>query len=180
MSERLALCETFGLVVLPDAGELAFLDCVNGAADRGEGCPVLARRRRRLDDPATTAPHGAHGVVAAPRCTAAETRSSSAPLALSAVMPLHSVAWTFWSGSAASVATAASARTESSGIGAASAAGALARRAAAIAAQHRQHGLASPASDPSVTTLLRQARRTATRRRALPPAAALALSEGEC
>jgi hypothetical protein len=152
MSERLALCETFGLVVLPDAGELAFLDCVNGAADRGEGCPVLAQRRRRLDDLATivpgptsygrrhpTVPHGAHGVVAAPRCTAAENRSSSAPLALSAVMPLHSVAWTFWSGSAASVATAASARTESSGIGVASAAGALARRAAAIAAQHRQH-----------------------------------------
>ena len=51
-------------------------------------------------------------------------------------------------------------------------AGALARRAAAIAAQHRQHGLASPASDPAVTTLLRHARRTATRRRALPPAAA--------
>ena len=48
-------------------------------------------------------------------------------------------------------------------------AGALARRAAAIAAQHRQHGLASPASDQAVTTLLRQARRTATRRRALPP-----------
>jgi integrase len=48
-------------------------------------------------------------------------------------------------------------------------AGALARRAAAIAAQHRQHGLASPASDPAVTTLLRHARRTATRRRAPPP-----------
>jgi site-specific recombinase XerD len=50
-------------------------------------------------------------------------------------------------------------------------AGALARRAAAIAAQHRQHGLASPASDPAVTTLLRYARHTATRRRALPPTA---------
>jgi hypothetical protein len=50
-------------------------------------------------------------------------------------------------------------------------AGALARRAAAIAAQHRQHGLASPASDPAVTTLLRHARRTATRRRTLPPTA---------
>jgi hypothetical protein len=48
-------------------------------------------------------------------------------------------------------------------------AGALARRAAAIAAQHRQHGLASPASDPAVTTLLRHARRTATRRRTPPP-----------
>ena len=48
-------------------------------------------------------------------------------------------------------------------------AGALARRAAAIAAQHRQHGLASPASDQAVTMLLRHARRTATRRRAPPP-----------
>jgi hypothetical protein len=38
-------------------------------------------------------------------------------------------------------------------------AGALARRAAAIAAQHRSHGLTSPASDPAVTTtLLQQAR----------------------
>jgi len=51
-------------------------------------------------------------------------------------------------------------------------AGAMARRAAAIAAQHRQHGLASPASDPSVTTLLRQAHRSVTRRRAPPPASA--------
>jgi integrase len=50
-------------------------------------------------------------------------------------------------------------------------AGALARRAAAIAAQHRQHGLASPASDPAVTTLLRHARRTATRRRVPSPTA---------
>jgi site-specific recombinase XerD len=48
-------------------------------------------------------------------------------------------------------------------------AGTLARRAAAIAAQHRQRGLASPASDPAVTMLLRQVRHTATRRRALPP-----------
>jgi integrase len=51
-------------------------------------------------------------------------------------------------------------------------AGALARRAAAIAAEHRLHGLASPASDPVVTTLLRQARRTATRRRPPSPTAA--------
>jgi site-specific recombinase XerD len=51
-------------------------------------------------------------------------------------------------------------------------AGALARRAAAIAAQHRQDGFASPASDPAVTALLRQARRSATRRRAPPPVAA--------
>jgi hypothetical protein len=43
-------------------------------------------------------------------------------------------------------------------------AGALARRAAAIAAQHRQHGMASPASDPAVTALLRHARRSATPR----------------
>jgi site-specific recombinase XerD len=50
-------------------------------------------------------------------------------------------------------------------------AGALARRAAAIAAQHRQHGLASPASDPAVTTLLRHARRTALPRRPPPPTA---------
>jgi site-specific recombinase XerD len=48
-------------------------------------------------------------------------------------------------------------------------AGALARRAAAIAAQHRQHGLASPVSDPAVTALLRQARRAATRRRKPSP-----------
>ena len=51
-------------------------------------------------------------------------------------------------------------------------AGALARRAAAIAAQHRQHGLASPASDQAVTTQLRHARRTATRRRAPSPTVA--------
>jgi site-specific recombinase XerD len=50
-------------------------------------------------------------------------------------------------------------------------AGALARRAAAIASQHRQRGLASPASDPAVTTLLRRARRTATPRRTPRPAA---------
>ena len=48
-------------------------------------------------------------------------------------------------------------------------AGALARRAAAIAAQHRQHGMASPASDPAVTTLLRHAGRTAMPHR--PPSA---------
>ena len=51
-------------------------------------------------------------------------------------------------------------------------AGTLARRAAAIAAEHRRYGQASPASDPAVTSLLRHARRTATRRRALPPAMA--------
>jgi site-specific recombinase XerD len=53
-------------------------------------------------------------------------------------------------------------------------AGALARRAAAIAAEHRSHGLTSPASDPAVTTLLRHARRIATRRRA-PPTTAVRL-----
>jgi site-specific recombinase XerD len=51
-------------------------------------------------------------------------------------------------------------------------AGTVARRAAAIAAQHRQRGLASPASDLAVTTLLRQVRHAGTRRRARPPPAA--------
>jgi hypothetical protein len=51
-------------------------------------------------------------------------------------------------------------------------AGTLGRRAAAIAAEHRQHGQASPASDPAVTSLLRHARRTATRRRSILPAVA--------
>ena len=41
--------------------------------------------------------------------------------------------------------------------GATLSAGALARRAAAIAAQHRQAGLASPAADPAVTAILRAA-----------------------
>ena len=41
-------------------------------------------------------------------------------------------------------------------------AGTLARRAAAIAAQHRQRGLAAPTEDPAVTARLRQARRAAT------------------
>src|SRR3954454_10825793 len=60
-------------------------------------------------------------------------------------------------------------------------AGTVARRAAAIAAQHRQRGLASPASDPAVTTLLRQVRRAATRRRARPPPAAqLIRMAGSC
>ena len=48
-------------------------------------------------------------------------------------------------------------------------AGALARRAAAIAAQHRQAGLASPAADPAVTVILRSARRAAKPRRPPPP-----------
>ena len=48
-------------------------------------------------------------------------------------------------------------------------AGALARRAAAIAAQHRERGIASPTDDPTVRTLLSAARRGATRRRTLPP-----------
>ena len=48
-------------------------------------------------------------------------------------------------------------------------AGALARRAAAIAAQHRQAGLASPAGDPAVTAILRAARRAAKPRRPPPP-----------
>jgi hypothetical protein len=45
---------------------LAFLERVDGPADRGEGCPVLERHRRRLDHPATSAQHGAHGIVAEP------------------------------------------------------------------------------------------------------------------
>ncbi len=53
-------------------------------------------------------------------------------------------------------------------------AGALARRAAAIAAVHRQSGLASPAGDPAVTGILRRARRSATPRRP-PPAKPSAL-----
>jgi hypothetical protein len=48
-------------------------------------------------------------------------------------------------------------------------AGALARRAAAIAAKHRQSGLASPASDPAVRAVLRLARGSASPRR-VPPA----------
>lgn len=53
-------------------------------------------------------------------------------------------------------------------------AGALGRRAAAIAAVHRQSGLASPAGDPAVTDILRRARRSATPRRP-PPARPTAL-----
>jgi site-specific recombinase XerC len=48
-------------------------------------------------------------------------------------------------------------------------AGALGRRAAAIAARHRQQGFASPAADPAVRAILREARRTATPRRKPPP-----------
>jgi integrase len=50
--------------------------------------------------------------------------------------------------------------------------GALSRRVAAIVDQHRQHGLTSPATDPVGKTILREARRSATRRRRLPPPAA--------
>lgn len=45
-------------------------------------------------------------------------------------------------------------------------AGALTRRAAAIAAKHRHSGLASPTADPTVTAILREARGSATPRRA--------------
>ena len=48
-------------------------------------------------------------------------------------------------------------------------AGTLARRAAAIAAQHRQAGLTSPAADPAVTAILRAARRAGKPRRPPPP-----------
>jgi integrase len=50
--------------------------------------------------------------------------------------------------------------------------GALSRRVTAIVDQHRQHGLASPATDPAGKAILREARRSATRRRPLPPPAA--------
>jgi len=48
-------------------------------------------------------------------------------------------------------------------------AGALARRAAAIGDQHRQRGLASPAADPAVRAVLREARERAAPRREPPP-----------
>lgn len=48
-------------------------------------------------------------------------------------------------------------------------AGALGRRAAAIGHQHRACGLASPAADPAVRTILAAARRTAMPRRRPPP-----------
>jgi site-specific recombinase XerD len=82
------------------------------------------------------------------------------------------VAWCNLAGTAPLPASPATVAAYLASVGEQLSAGALARRAASIAAQHRQHGLASPASDPSVTTLLRQARCAATRRRALPPAAA--------
>jgi integrase len=47
-------------------------------------------------------------------------------------------------------------------------AGALARRVSAIAARHRQRGLAVPTGDRAVKTVLRTARRTAAPRRAPP------------
>ena len=82
------------------------------------------------------------------------------------------VAWCDLAGAAPLPASPATVAAYLASVGEQLSAGALARRAAAIAAQHRQHGLASPASDPSVTTLLRHGRRTATRRRALRPLAA--------
>jgi hypothetical protein len=82
------------------------------------------------------------------------------------------VAWCRLAGAAPLPAAPATVATYLVSLGERLSAGALARRTAAIAAQHRSQGLASPASDPAVTTLLRQARRTATRRRAPPPAAA--------
>ena len=75
------------------------------------------------------------------------------------------VTWCRLAGAAPLPAAPATVATYLATLGERLSAGALARRAAAIAAQHRQHGLASPASDPAVTALLRQARRTATRRR---------------
>jgi hypothetical protein len=63
VSEDLALCKTLGLV-LPGAGVLAFLEGVDGPADRGEGATVLTRHGWRFDRSTTAAEHGAHGVVA--------------------------------------------------------------------------------------------------------------------
>jgi hypothetical protein len=74
------------------------------------------------------------------------------------------VTWCRLTGAAVLPTTPAVVATYLATLGKRLSAGALARRAAAIAAQHRQR-LASPASDPTVTALLRQARRAATRRR---------------
>jgi site-specific recombinase XerD len=82
------------------------------------------------------------------------------------------VAWCRLAGAAPLPAAPATVATYLASQGVRLSAGTLARRAAAITAQHRAHGLPSPASDPTVTTLLRQARRTDTCRRAPPPAAA--------
>ena len=79
------------------------------------------------------------------------------------------VTWCRLTGAAVLPATPATVVTYLATLGERLTAGALARRAAAIAAQHRQHGLASPTSDPTVTALLRQARRAATRRRKPSP-----------
>ena len=79
------------------------------------------------------------------------------------------VAWCRLAGAAPLPASPATIATYLTTLGERLSAGALARRAAAIAAQHRSHGLTSPASDPVVTTLLRQARRNATRRRTPHP-----------
>ena len=60
--KRLALREPhgFGLV---GAGEPAFLQGVNGPADRGECGVVLARHGCRFDQSAAAAPHGPHTVI---------------------------------------------------------------------------------------------------------------------
>jgi hypothetical protein len=79
------------------------------------------------------------------------------------------VTWCRLAGATTLPATPAIVATYLTTLGERLSAGALARCAAAIAARHRSHGLASPASDPAVTTLLRHARRTATQWRALPP-----------
>jgi site-specific recombinase XerD len=59
--------------------------------------------------------------------------------------------------------------------------GTLMRRLAAIADQHRQHGLAAPAIDPTGKALLREVRGAAIRRRRMqPPAALLARMAATC
>jgi site-specific recombinase XerC len=60
-------------------------------------------------------------------------------------------------------------------------AGTLARRVSAIAARHRQHGLAAPTRDQLVKTVLRAARRGATpRHKPLPASAQLVRLAGAC
>jgi hypothetical protein len=65
VSEHLALCKTFGLF-LPGGGVVAFLEGVDGPADRREGGPVLTRHGWRLNRSTAAAEHGAHGVIAEP------------------------------------------------------------------------------------------------------------------
>jgi len=124
-----------------------------------EAHPATADRAGLAGDALPAAPR-------LPRAPAAET------VRLYAIDWAAFVAWCDHAGAAPLPASPATVAAYLASVGEQFSAGALARRAAAIAAQHRQHGMASPASDQSVTTLLRQVRRSAIRRRALPLAAA--------